>query len=318
MAKISVGVLRGGPSSEYDVSLRSGAAVMRHLPEKYKAHDIFIDRAGTWHMHGVPRKPYEVARHVDIFFNALHGKYGEDGGVQKELEALGAKYTGSPAVPSAISMNKALTKEVLIPHNFLLARHVIVERDTYESRHLINIFRTLTMPYIVKPTASGSSLGVRLAQSFYELEEAVAEALKDAVSVMIEEFVRGKEASCGVIDNFRDQETYALLPSEIVPTESKIFDYDAKYTGKSQEICPGNFTPTESQEIQTLAARIHTVLGLSHYSRSDFIVTKRGIYFLEANTLPGLTDESILPKSLAAVGCTLSDFLDHVLTLAHQ
>ncbi|MBC7836866.1 ATP-grasp domain-containing protein, partial [Acetobacteraceae bacterium] len=135
----------------------------------------------------------------------------------------------------------------------------------------------------------------------------------------VEEFIKGKEATVGVVDNFRGEKFYALMPVEIVPPPSReFFDYHAKYSGESTERVPGNFTHSEKEELMYLAKRAHETLGLSHYSRSDFIVSKRGIYFLEINTLPGLTGESLLPKALAAGGSKLPEFLDHVITLARR
>jgi len=121
-----------------------------------------------------------------------------------------------------------------------------------------------------------------------------------------------------VVDNFRNEEIYSLLPVEIRKSnDSAFFDYQAKYGGKSEEICPGNFTVAEKKIIQNMAKEAHQALGLRHYSRSDFIINpRRGIYILETNTLPGLTSESLLPKSLKAVGCSLPDFLDHLIILA--
>ena len=135
---------------------------------------------------------------------------------------------------------------------------------------------------------------------------------------MVEENIKGREATCGVVDKFRGNDFYSLLPIEIIkPEKSDFFDYEAKYCGGSQEICPGNFSRDEKEAIQELAVAAHKVLGLRHYSRSDFIISPgRGIYILEVNTLPGLTAESLLPKSLQAVGCSLPDFLDHLITLA--
>ena len=120
-----------------------------------------------------------------------------------------------------------------------------------------------------------------------------------------------------MIDNYREQEFYALPPIEIRPHNGNFFDYSAKYEGKSDEIVPGNFTESEKKEIENMAIQAHKALGLSHYSRSDFIIhPKRGIFILESNTLPGLTEESLLPKALKAVGASVSHFLDHVIELA--
>ena len=133
----------------------------------------------------------------------------------------------------------------------------------------------------------------------------------------MEEYIRGREATCGVVDDFRGHKTYPLLPIEIAPPAGKkFFDYEAKYSGQSTEICPSQFSIEEKRELGELAAAVHKLLGLKHYSRTDFIVSPRGIYILEVNSLPGLTAESLVPKSLAALGVPLPHFLDHVVSLA--
>jgi D-alanine-D-alanine ligase len=171
---------------------------------------------------------------------------------------------------------------------------------------------------VVKPVSAGSSVGITVVRTFFDLESALASALEHSDSVIIEEFIEGREATCGVLDNFRDEKHYALLPVEIIPhKDSTFFDYDAKYRGESLEICPGNFDEDTKRIIQEVAQSVHRELGLRHYSRSDFIVhPKRGVFFLEVNTLPGLTSESLLPKSVKAVGSSLPEFLDHVIMMA--
>ena len=318
--KITVGVLRGGPSSEYEVSIKSGDTVLKNLhPSKYTVRDILIDKDGVWHVNGEVKKPEQALRGVDAVFNALHGEYGEDGQVQRVLEHFGVPYTGSGVFGSALAMNKVLAKRRLITEGIKTPHHTVIRADEGDvPKQIHNAFRAITFPVIVKPAALGSSVGISIARDFQGFTDAVGKVLIHSPVVLVEEFVKGREATCGVIDNFRDRETYSLLPVEIRPPAHKdFFDYEAKYTGISQEICPGNFSPEEMQEIQKLAILAHKALGLRHYSRSDFIVTpNRGIYYLETNTLPGLTSESLLPKSLRAVGTDLPEFLDHVLTCA--
>lgn len=316
-----VGVLRGGPSDEYEVSLKSGGTVLKHLsPEKYQPIDIFIDREGNWHVAGIEVNPHDVLSRVDVVVNALHGKYGEDGKVQAVLDRHGIPYTGSGSLASAVAMHKALTKNALVGHGVQMARHILIEKkeiDQNLEQKLLSIFRSFPLPVVVKPVASGSSVGVSVVKKFEDFEQAVLSAFKSGDTVMIEEFIPGVEATCAVIDEFRGAKIYALPPVEIRPTHGGFFDYQAKYQGKSLEIVPGNFTHEQKDEIMKLASIVHKALGLRHYSRTDFIVTpRRGIFMLEVNTLPGLTDESLLPKSLAAVGVKLSDFFDHLIHLA--
>jgi D-alanine-D-alanine ligase len=318
MSKKKVGVLRGGPSSEYEVSLKTGKSVIDNLADRYQVLDIFIDKNGVWHYLGAPIEPEKLFKKVDVIFNALHGTYGEDGTVQKLLDTFAVPYTGSTALSSAVGMNKVLSKKAYKNNKLKTPLHITISKKDNSPQIITNLFKSFPMPVVVKPVSGGSSVGTAIAKTLSELETAVTDALKYSDTALIEEFIVGKEATCGVVDNFRNEKIYALLPIEIrKPSDSAFFDYKAKYGGGSEEICPGNFTTAEKKVIQDMAKEAHQALGLRHYSRSDFIINpRRGIYILETNTLPGLTSESLLPKSLAAVGCTLPDFLDHLIKLA--
>jgi len=317
--RIVVGVLRGGPSSEYDVSLKSGASVLSALdPERYEGRDIFIGKDGQWHSRGVVMPPDKALRGVDVAFNALHGTYGEDGSVQRILENLRIPYNGTGPFNSAVAFNKILTKQALMAHNVNMPRHIVLEKTEDLDRRIMDLFRSFPQPSVIKPASAGSSLGVTLARSFREFTAGVYSAFKHSPKILVEEYIKGREATVGVVDDFRGEPVYALFPVEIVPPPGRsFFDYDAKYSGTSREITPGRFSRVETAQLQRMAQLVHSALDLRHYSRSDFIVSPRGIYFLEVNTLPGLTDESLLPKSLKAVGSSLPHFLDHVITLAH-
>lgn len=318
LKKTRVGVLRGGPSSEHEVSLKTGANVLKGLPEKYQGIDIYIDREGVWHIDGLPIEPQIAAKRVDVFFNAMHGEYGEDGKVQAVLDFLGVPYTGSKTFASALGMNKAMTKNFVMREGVKSPAFKVVRREEMSPATLIEIYRTLPHPVVVKPMALGSSVGVSIATTMEEVEKALTKVFERSDAALVEEMIKGREATCGVIDDFRGERHYALLPIEIIPPqEATFFDYEAKYGGKTQEICPGNFTPEESRQIQEIAKKVHKILNLRHYSRSDFIVTpKRGIHFLEVNTLPGLTSESLMPKAIKAVGSSYEELLEHLITLA--
>jgi D-alanine-D-alanine ligase len=320
--RIRVAVLRGGPSSEYTVSLKSGAEVMRHLAQSgtHDAHDIFIDRSGVWHYQGVAREPERLLRHFDVVFNALHGEYGEDGKVQRLLNNLGMHYTGSKALASSIAMNKVMTKDRVARAGVKVPMHAVVLRGDDIHKKALELWRTFPQPSIVKPAGLGSSVGITFVHSFPMMEKALRVALAGSPAVVVEEYIRGREATVGVVDSFRGSDVYPFPPVEIrLPPTSEIFDYDAKCGGKTQELCPGDFSEEESRQLKDLAVLAHKELGLRHYSRSDFIVSpKRGIYFLETNTLPGLTSESLLPKAINADGISLGDFLRHVIELARS
>lgn len=315
---IVVAVLRGGVGDEHDVSLRTGMNVLRLLERgPWKPIDVYIDRSGVWHVRGVPMVPSRALSGVDVVFNALHGLYGEDGTVQRELERLSIPFTGSASYPSSVAMNKVLTKEMLKPLGIKTPYYTVLSVTPELESDIVRVFRSFPQPSVVKPLNSGSSVGVTLAQSFNEFEEAVKKAFQYAKEVIVEEYIKGRDATVGVIDDMRGKKTYQLPPVEIIlPPTSRIFDFDAKYGGASEERCPGGFSRSQIEELEDTAARVHEALGLRHYSRSDFVVTPKGVYFLEANTLPGLTEKSLIPKSLDAVGIPMDEFLNHVLMMA--
>ena len=336
MSSIKVGVLRGGPSSQYDVSLHTGAHILKHLglkEGKYQAHDIFVDRNGIWHMHGIPRQPHDVISQFDVIVNALHGHYGEDGKVQHILEQHGVPFTGSGSVPSSVGMNKGVAKKIFKDNGIKTPYFILVAEPGPNTPHKTiselahNIFKSFPLPAVVKPVSSGSSIGVNIARSIHELESALKSVFTHSNTALVEEYIKGTEATVGVIDGFRGQDLYALPPIEIAPhhthnRDSWIFDYENKYgfggsNARAEKRVPGNFSIDIKRELEEIAKKTHDALGLRHYSRSDLIVhPKRGIYILETNSLPSLTPESLLPKALEAVGVSMSDFLDHIITLA--
>ncbi|MES2213400.1 MAG: D-alanine--D-alanine ligase [Patescibacteria group bacterium] len=321
-SSLRIGVVRGGPSPEYDVSLKTGSNVLKELSVTHRPIDIFISRDGTWHMRGVPKTPDRILKHVDVVFNALHGTYGEDGRIQEIFDHYGIPYSGSGKLSSAISMNKFMTKECITQAGIKTPLSVLVRTTDNVPTSIRNVFSLLPMPVIIKPVTGGSSVGITIAHTKEELVDAIETILQSENDVLVEEYIKGREATCGVVNNMRGQNVYALPVVEIIPPKksdepNQFFDYDAKYSGQSREICPGNFSIAEKKEIERISSEVHSILSLDGYSRSDFIVTpRRGIYFLEVNTLPGLTSESLLPKSLEAVGIKFQEFLHHILGLA--
>lgn len=321
MQKLNVAVLRGGPSSEYDISLITGAAMLKHLDEKkYNITDILVDKKGIWHRQGLEKLPADALKDIDVAVLGFHGEFGEDGKVQQILDAIHVPYTGSEAVPSALAMNKILTKEVYKKAGLKVAAQLIVDSKKDIAEQAKYIFKNFPLPVVVKPNASGSSMGVRIVRDAKALEDALTNAAQFGDKVLVEQYVKGREATCGVIDDFRGEKHNALLPVEIIPPpKADFFDREVKYNGETKEICPADFDAKTTKKIQDMALEAHKILGLRHYSRSDFIVTEKGeVYILETNSLPGMTPQSLLPKSLAAIGCSFSEFLDHLIGLAYK
>lgn len=319
MHKLTVGVLRGGPSNEYDISLQTGGAVLAALDrDRYEPVDLFVSKRREWHASGFRKEPAQALHRVDVVINAMHGEYGEDGTVQRILDHIGVPYTGSGALASALAMNKPLTKKTLEPYGIRMARHAMLTVSPTLEEDIVSLFRSFPQPSVVKPAGSGSSVGVTIARNFHDFADGVTTAFKYSPTVLVEEYIGGREATCGIIDDFRGEEHYALLPTEILPPEKcGFYNYEAKYQSEETRLtCPGNFSAEEKRKLQDIAKRVHKALGLRHYSRSDFIVSPRGIYFLEVNTLPGLNSHSLVPKALQAIGMKFSQFLDHLIGLA--
>jgi D-alanine-D-alanine ligase len=319
---LRVGVLRGGPSSEHHVSLNSGSAIIRaindNLGHKYQAHDVYIDCNGSWYIDGMPVTLSSIHSKIDVALNALHGSYGEDGKVQALLEWHGIPFSGTGSVGSAIGMNKIMAKKIFSNHGIKTPFGINIESRIIKENpdEVVNkLFFSFILPAIVKPASSGSSVGVTVVKDYGQMAKALMDAADHGEEVMIEEYIKGAEASCGVIENFRSCSLYALPPIEIRP-KTGFFDYKAKYENEGEEIVPATFSNEIKKELEALAKKIHEVLGLRHYSRSDFIIhPKRGILALEVNTLPGLTEQSLFPKALRAVGADLHHFVEHLIEL---
>ena len=319
MKNIRVGVLRGGPSSEYDVSLKTGACVLKHLPEHYTGRDVLLSKEGTWHLDGDPLGHERVFDAVDVIFNALHGEYGEDGKVQQFLQKHGVRYTGTGPYGSALAMNKILSKKAIENVGVRTSPWMVGDISQHDTQEIARAaHRKLSPPWVIKEPTGGSSIGVYIVRTADELLHRLERVfLGGTEKVLIEQYVMGREATCGIIDQFRGTKRYILPVIEIVPpTERTFFDYECKYDGSTKEICPARFTKEEKQAIEKAALASYEALGLSDYARIDFILTKSGPYFLEANTLPGLTDESLLPKAVDAVGSNYGELLDHLISIA--
>lgn len=316
----TVAVLRGGPSVEYEVSMQTGVGVLNALKSLgVQTIDVVISRSGQWLVNGFVRAPEQALAKADVVFIALHGAYGEDGAVQRLLERYAIPYTGSTPYASAIAMNKVMTKEYLTEYGVKTPAYQRVIRETTPDpfNTALAIGALFGPRYIVKPTSGGSSIGARLAETMEELGLALKELLSEYDDLLVEEYIEGKEATVGVIENYRNQKLYDLPVIEIIPpVESGFFAAEVKYTGTTEEICPGRFKKTEKEEMAKTAKLVHEKLNLRHYSRSDFMVTTDGIYFLEVNTLPGLTSESLFPKSIEAVGGKYEDLIYHLITQA--
>jgi D-alanine-D-alanine ligase len=273
-----IAVLKGGPSAEREVSLRSGAAAAEALREAgYEVSEVTVDDAN-----------FVVPQGTELVFLALHGTFGEDGQVQDILTARGIPYTGANAEVSRIAFDKEKTKEKFRQHGVPTPEGQLV-------RSLREV--TLSPPLFIKPNAQGSSVGTHPVLKPEDLAAGLADALKFDSAALVERFIQGRELTVGVLGS------QALPIIEIHPLDG-FYDYTNKYTkGRTEYFCPAPLPEEITLSIQKEALAAHRAIGNPVYSRIDFILEKNGnAYCLEVNTIPGMTATSLLPKAAAAVG----------------
>jgi D-alanine-D-alanine ligase len=306
MKKLRVALIAGGWSGEREVSLKSGEAVQRALdPEKYAVkrydpmdglEDLVRDR-----------------KKLDVAFVLLHGRYGEDGSMQGLLDLLRIPYVGSGVLASAMAMNKRVAKEIYQGASLKVVDHVALtaEKEVPVDR----IMERLGPSTVVKPVSEGSSLGVEICHSKEKLEEGIERALAYDREVMVERFIRGTEVTCCVLGT---KSLDALPLIEIVPTpEYNFFDYQAKYTpGATKEICPARISSALTIKAQSAARRAHQALRCNVWSRTDMIICDGEVYVLETNTIPGMTETSLVPLAAKAAGMSFSQLVDKLLVLS--
>lgn len=317
-SNIKIGVIRGGPSSDYDLSLQTGAHVLEVLSETHRPIDIFISKDGVWHMGGFEKTPERILKNVDVVFVATHGDYGEDGKIQDLLKHHGVLYTGTNKYEAGVALNKFLTKEYLRNLNIKTPVYDVVRQTDDLKQKSKEIFTNIPGPLIVKPIRGGSSRGITVTNNYKDLYTAIYEILSNGQDVIVEEYIKGKEGVVTVVENFRNNDLYSFPPVEVRLEKNKyFFDNESKLNSVDLIHSPGNFSEKEKKEMEKLAQAIHKTMGLRHYSKVDFIVSpKRGVYFLEINSLPSLQKESVITKSLHTVGSSMKEFVHHVLNLA--
>ena len=310
----------GGYTSEHDISLKSGAVVMAHIDkEVYDPYAVRIDKDawlvevdGDW-------KPIDIADfssgdlRFDAVFNAVHGTPGENGELQSYFDSLQIPYTGCAAEVSSLTYNKAKTLEYLAPHGIAMATRIVLSAgDTIDTQEIV---AKVGLPCFVKANQAGSSFGVSKVYEENNLHAAIEVAHKEDSGVLIESFLQGTEVSIGVITC--QGKVRVLAPTEIV-TDEDFFDFSAKYEGKSEEITPARLTESQHQALRIEAEKVYTALGMKGMSRSDFIFVGDVPHFLEINTVPGLTEESLLPQQAKHAGISLRDLFGNALVEAME
>lgn len=296
-----IGVLLGGLSSEREVSIASGTAILKALHEKgYHAVTVDVGR-------DVAEKIHEQG--IEAAFIALHGKFGEDGAIQGMLEVMGIPYTGSGILASALGMNKTVSKQVFRSQGLLVGPYEVIYAGSADKAH--SIVSQLRYPVVIKPHAEGSSVGVSLVFKNEEVTPAVELAFKYGDEILIEKFIKGKEVQVGILG------ARALGAIEIVPKRT-FYDYAAKYEkGMSDHFFPARIPEADYQRTLEAGMAAHRAIGCRGYSRVDFIIDESGVpHILEVNTLPGMTATSLLPEIAKGVGISFPDLVEEILRLA--
>lgn len=346
MEKIKVGVIFGGQSTEYDVSVVSGSSVIKNLnKEKYEIYPIYISKKGEWFHYIKPvqdieifeigeqpkelekiSNEFEILKQQDIIFPVLHGLYGEDGTIQGLLELLKVPYVGCKVLASGICMDKVYAKMIFEKAHINQAKAVVINAKngyTYVDEELNNIStnlegicdivnKKLKYPVFVKPSNSGSSVGVSKAENDEELKNSIQEAVKYDTEILIEQGINGKEIECAVLGK---DEVKASCVGQILSAD-EFYDYDSKYkNAESKTIIPADVSKEISEKIRETAIKAFKAVKGSGLARVDFFVDKETneIYLNEINTMPGFTNISMYPKLWENCGLPYSELLDKLI-----
>lgn len=311
-----IGILRGGVGDEYYFSLESGARVMEALRDSgYDVLDMLIDQQGVLHIKGIPSDLNTAKGNVDMIWNTLHGYWGEDGGLQQTLDALDIPYTGSGQLASALTYNKISAKEraqalgIKTPEVMLINPEI----DDSVSEVTKNIYRRMAPPWVVKPLRGGASIRTYFAFTPLELSQFVEESISHGEPFIVEQYIYGREAVVGVIDDFRGQKQYTLPVVEINSPRNGILSHDMR---KSDDYVntEAKLRPEEKDALADYARKLHTDIGAEDFSQSDFIVDNHGkIWYLETDTAPHMGHNNAFVKGLKSVGSSIGEFVKSVI-----
>lgn len=299
MKTLKVAVLLGGISAEREISLESGKSVLKALKKnkkyKVKVYDPKTDLG----------KLIKDRKELDLAIPILHGPYGEDGTIQGFLELLQIPYCFSKVLPSALGMNKIAQRKIFEREGLPIPKYQVLSGHQLPS---VSHF-----PLVIKPNTQGSSVGVSICRDKKELEKGIKEAQKYDQTIIIEEYINGREITVGVLGT--SENPFALPIVEIIP-KKEFFNFKAKYDGSTEEIVPAPISKDLTKKAQDYAKKAHQALGCSGVTRTDMILQNSKIYLLEINTIPGLTPESLIPKAAKAAGLSFEELLDRLIELA--
>lgn len=307
---LHVAVVCGGRTSEHEVSRKTGWMVLENLDrQKYRPVMVTIGKNGKWRFgNAEPVKIDEAVAQLskfDFVFIAMHGAFGEDGRFQALLEWIGVPYSGSGVLSSAMAMDKEISNKLYEERGLLVPRYAVVGKG---DKHF-----NVRIPLVVKPADGGSSVGISIVKLKRDLPAALRKAFKESACVMLQEYIKGREFTCGVLEDSYGK-PFVLPPTEIIPKISSFFDYRAKYfVGGSLEVTPPKLPRRKIAELQRMALTAHRALACQGMSRSDFILRGSNFYILETNTIPGMTKTSLLPQAAKKAGISFTGMLNLII-----
>ena len=323
--KKNIAIIMGGYSSEVNISLKSGGVVYKHLnKEKYNAFRVHILKE-KWVVLDDDAKEYSINKNdfsfskngktitFDCVFNAIHGNPGENGMILSYFELLNIPHTSAPFYQMALTFNKRDTLSVVKEYGIKTAISVYLNKG--DEIDVDKIIAKVGLPCFIKPNNAGSSYGISKAYTKEEVLKGIDVAYKEDSSILIESFLDGTEVSVGVIE-YKNE--IKVLPITEIVSENDFFDYAAKYEGKSQEITPARISKKQQDRVEEVAKKVYKALNMSGFSRSEYILVNDEPHFLEMNTVPGMTEESILPQQAAAAGISLEELFDNAIISAIQ
>lgn len=313
-----IGIICGGFSSEFEISIKSAETILTHLPKGYQGIKIIIskdywkasieDKEGTFDLNsGLINLEDGSSLTLDAALVYIHGNPGENGKIQAVLDLLGIPYANANMLASALSFDKWYCNQFLGSFGIPVAKSVFLRNC--EPINKEEIIASLGLPLFIKPTDSGSSYGITKVKSEEVFDQAITTAFKEGDTIVIESFLDGIEVTCGV---YRSSQGTTALPLTEIVSENEFFDYEAKYQGKSNEITPARITSSQTTLIQEQAKKIYTLLGLRSIARIDFMLVEDTPYVIEVNTTPGFSAESIVPKMLKEAGISISTFWETI------
>lgn len=309
---LNIAVLSGGPGSERLISQASAQSVANAITDKFKKVTL-ID---------IKNENFEIPKETDIAFNLIHGTFGEDGQLQKILENVPLAYTGAGIESSKIAFNKLASKKIFIENNVATPKFITINSDSGVEKNT-QICQEFGLPIVIKPEKEGSSVGVHIIKEKKQLKDSLEDVFKYGSEALVEQFIEGRELTLGIVDN-KPMSIVEIIPNQgfydinnKYPWLNKNNNQDDNENVGSTYICPANIEESITKKIQALALKGHKSLNVEIYSRVDVLLDKNNnAYVLEINTIPGMTETSLLPKSAQADGINFTDLCCQIINLS--